>query len=64
MQVIGKGLTVSRAERRRPPGVHATLTQLVHDVTHRQMFVHILPGIQLSSRIQRLPALGNHLSGE
>jgi len=33
-------------------------------MAHRQMFVHVLSGLPGASRIQRLAALGNHLSGE
>jgi hypothetical protein len=64
MHVIGTRVMVSLAIRRRPPCVHATLAQLVHDMTHRQVFVDVLPGIHVSAGIQRLAALGNHLSGE
>jgi len=44
--------------------VHATLAQIVHDMAHRQMFVNVLSRIPGASGIQRLAALGNHLSGE
>jgi hypothetical protein len=64
MHVIGKCVTVSQAERRRPPCVHAALPKLVHDMTHRQVFVNVLAGIPGASGIQRLAAVGNHLGGE
>jgi hypothetical protein len=62
--LIGKRLTVSRAEGRRTTRVHAALAQLIHEVAHRQVFWHVLSGVQLPSGIQRVPASGNHLGGK
>jgi len=61
VQLVGEGIAFALAQRRRPAGMQTTGAHAVHEVTHAQPALYVLNRIQLTARIQRMPALVDNL---
>src|SRR6266850_6524429 len=64
IELVGEALAVRVVERRRAAGALARPAQLVQIVAQRQALLDVLRRIELPARIERVPALGDHVGGE
>src|SRR5882762_6233007 len=64
VELVGEALAVLVVERRRAAGPLARPAQLVQVVAQRQALLDVLLRIELPARIERVPALGDHVRGE
>src|SRR6267143_446690 len=64
IELVGEALAVGVVERRRAAGALPRLAQLVQVVAQRQALLDVLLRIELPARIERVPALGDHVRGE
>src|SRR6267378_634394 len=64
VELVGEALAVGVVERRRPAGALPRPAQLVQVVAQRQALLDVLLRIELPARIERVPALGDHVRGE
>src|SRR5882762_1812243 len=64
IELVREALAVGIVERRRAAGALARPAQLVQVVAQRQALLDVLRRIELPARIERMPALGDHVRGE
>src|SRR5882762_235069 len=64
VELVREALAVRVVERRRAAGALARPAQLVQVVAQRQALLDVLLRIKLPARIERMPALGDHVGGE
>src|SRR5712664_4520438 len=64
VELVGEALAVGVVERRRSAGALPRPAQLVQVVAQRRALLDVLRRIELTARIERMPALGDHVGGE
>src|SRR6266404_3690923 len=64
VELVREALAVLVVERRRAAGALPRPAQLVQVVAQRQALLDVLRRIELPARIERVPALGDHVRGE
>src|SRR5467141_2305876 len=64
VELVREALAVLVVERRRPAGPLPRAAQLVQVVAQRQALLDVLRRIELPARIERVPALGDHVRSE
>src|SRR5438552_4682064 len=64
VELVGEALAVRVVERRRAAGPLPRPAQLVQVVAQREALLDVLRRIELPARIERVPALGDHVRSE
>src|SRR5207249_4385823 len=64
VELVREALAVRVVERRRSAGPLPRPAQLVQIVAQREALLDVLRRIELAARIERVPALGDHVRGE
>src|SRR6267143_3373685 len=64
IELVGEALAVGVVERRGAAGALPRPAQLVQVVAQRQALLDVLRRIELPARIERVPALGDHVRSE
>jgi len=64
VQLIGKSVAISLAERRRSPGIYPAAAQRVHEIPHVQALANIVFGVEFAAWVQGQAAFGDHLGGQ
>src|SRR5882762_1422366 len=64
VELVGEALAVRVVERRGAAGPLSRPAQLVQVVAQRQTLLNVLRRIELPARIERVPALGDHVRSE